>query len=257
MTETTSRSWIVRPRSVATPRVRLLCFPHAGGGAAGYRDWARKFPDLLVEVCGVEFPGRGGRRAERLPVSISEIVDATTEEFCTHYAETPVAVFGHSFGALIAFEFSRRVSALGVGLIHLFVSGHVAPQLPDPKPPMRYLSDTKFIFEMIRRYDGIPAEILREREMMQLLLPILRADITMKETYRYLGGPLLKCPISAFGGREDSSVTTDDLDAWRAQTSGAFKLRMFPGGHFFIQNEREFFLRAVAEELNGSIHEVS
>ena len=194
---------------------------------------------------------------ERPPLSMGEIVDAMVEEFCSSYADASVAIFGHSFGALVAFEFARRLDALKIDVLHLFVSGQVAPQLPDSEPPMRHLSDMEFIAEMTRRYSGIPAEILREQELMQLLLPMLRADITLKETYQYTPGPRLNCSISTFGGRQDSSVTTDDLDAWRGQTSGAFKLRMFPGGHFFIHNERRDFLPTVAEDLNDSLLKVS
>ena len=208
-------------------------------------------------MCGVQFPGRPGRIFESLPASISQIVDALTEEVHLYYKETPVALFGHSFGALVAFEFARRLRAMRVAPLHLFVSAQIAPQLPDPEPPMRHLSDTLFISEMNRRYDGIPAEILREKEMMQLLLPVLRADMTLKETYCFTSGPKLTCPISAFGGCQDYSVTTDDLDAWCAQTSGAFKLRMFPGNHFFVHSERKDLLQAVDEDLNRSLRELS
>jgi medium-chain acyl-[acyl-carrier-protein] hydrolase len=129
------------------------------------------------------------------------------------------------------------------------VSGKSAPQLPDPDPPMRHFPDARFIAEVRERYDGIPEEILREEEMMQLLLPALRADITMNETYRYAAGPSIECPISAFGGHQDRSATTNELAAWSDQTTGPFRLRMFPGDHFFINGARKDLLRAVAEDL--------
>lgn len=223
---------------------------------SAFREWRDYFSEE-IDLCGVQFPGRPGRLVESLPVSTSQIVDALAEEVYPYYKETPVALFGHSFGALVAFEFARRLHALDINLAHLFVSGQGAPHLPDPEPPMRHLPDERFFDELRRRYGGIPDEIVACEELKQLFLPVLRADITLKETYGYTPGSRLKCAISAFGGRQDASVTTDDLDAWRAQTSGAFKLRMFPGNHFFVHNERKNFLRAVAEDLNGSLREFS
>ncbi len=250
-----AREWIVRPRPVVSPRVRLFCFPHAGGNGSVFKDWPTGMPED-VEVCVVELPGRGRRLSQPPLTNMNQILEALTEGGYP-YKETRVAVFGHSFGALLAFEFARRLGAMNIHLIHLFVSGQAAPQLPDPEPPMGYLSDPEFISEMIRRYDGIPAEILREEEMMQLLLPVLRADMMMKETYQYQYGSLLKCPISAFGGHDDSSTTIDELAAWGDQTTGPFKLRTLPGTHFFINTARNDLLRAVAEDLECSLRGVS
>ena len=111
--------------------------------------------------------------------------------------------------------------------------------------------------ELGRRYDGIPEAVRQEAELMEVLRPILRADVAMGETYRYTDETLLGCPISSFGGLQDPSTTLEKLDAWRAQTSGAFKLRMFPGAHFFINTARDDLLRAVAEDLEGSLRAVS
>jgi medium-chain acyl-[acyl-carrier-protein] hydrolase len=251
-----SKSWIVRLRTVVSPSVRFFCFPHAGGSASAYRSWLEDLP-RKVELCGIQFPGRASRISEPLPLSISDIVEALIADGYSYFADTPIAIFGHSFGALVAFEFAQRLHAMRVGPAHLFVSAQIAPQLPDPEPPMRQLCDSAFISEMSRRYDGIPAEILREQEMMQLLLPALRADMTLKETYRFTSRPKLNCPLSAFGGCQDASVTADGLDAWCVQTSGAFKLRMFPGNHFFVHSERKGLLRAITEDLNLALHGLS
>jgi medium-chain acyl-[acyl-carrier-protein] hydrolase len=233
------------------PRVRLFCFPHAGGGAVAFKDWPRKLAKD-IEVCAVELPGRGRRLLEPPLVDLERIMPVLTKAILTRN-ETPIAFFGHSFGALVAFELARRLRSRKISLVHLFVSGQTAPHLPDPEPPMRQLPDREFIAELRRRYDGIPDEILRDEEMLGLLLPPLRADVTMKETHRYVSGPLLDCPISAFGGREDRGVTKEDLTAWRQQTSGAFKVGMLPGGHFFIDSSRESLVRAVAEDLDHSL----
>ena len=239
---------------MANPRVRLLCFPHGGGSASSFNGWAEGLPKD-VEVCALQLPGRGRRLLEPPAVSIDQIIEALLEAF-QPFRETPVALFGHSFGALVAFEFARQLQLNKIPLVHLFVSGQFAPQLPDPEAPIRHLPDPEFITEVRRRYEGLPEEILRDDEMLALLLPALRADFTMKETYRYIDGPLLECPISAFGGEQDGSVTTGELTAWSGQTSGAFKCTMFPGGHFFIDSARESFLREVVGDFERSLSEV-
>jgi len=239
---------------VANPRVRLLCFPHAGGSSLAFKDWPGGLPDD-VELCAVELPGRGRRLLEPPLADMDQILEALTEAFYRHNG-TPVALFGHSFGALMAFECARRLAAVNNHPVHLFVSGHFAPHLPNPEAPIRHLPDPEFIAEVRRRYEGLPEEILRDDEMIELLLPALRADFSMKETYRYIDGPLLECPISAFGGEQDGSVTTGELTAWSGQTSGAFKCTMFPGGHFFIDSARESFLREVVGDFERSLSEV-
>jgi medium-chain acyl-[acyl-carrier-protein] hydrolase len=246
-----SKTWIVRLRPIASPRIRLLCFPHGGGSASTFHRWVTGLPKE-VEICAIEFPGRGRRLLETPPVSIEEIVVALTERFHP-YQDIPFALFGHSLGALVSFELARRLRAMNIQPVHLFVSGRAAPQLPDPETPIRHLPIPEFVEAVRDRYQGIPDEILHDAEMIDLLLPALRADIAMNETYQYADGPLLECPISAFGGHQDRSVTTKELAAWRDQTSGAFRLRMFPGDHFFIHSAREAFLRAVAEDLDSSL----
>jgi medium-chain acyl-[acyl-carrier-protein] hydrolase len=239
--------------AVAAPRVRLLCFPHGGGSGSIFRGWPKGLPKD-IEVWALQLPGRGSRMLERPPVGIGEIVTAVMEAFYP-YRETPVALFGHSFGAFIAFEFARRLVAMNICPAHLFVSGQFAPHLPDAEPPICHLADTEFIAEVCKRYDGMPGEIIRNAEMIKLLLPVLRADFNMHETYRYVENGLLNCPISAFGGDQDASVTVGGLSAWRERTSCAFKLRILPGGHFFIETAREALLRIVADDIDESLCE--
>jgi medium-chain acyl-[acyl-carrier-protein] hydrolase len=137
--------------------------------------------------------------------------------------------------------------------LHLFVSGQTAPLLPDPKAPVSGLPDHEFVSEVRRRYDRLPAEILGNDEMLRLILPSLRADFAIKETYQYIEGPLLECPISCIGGRDDHTISVEGLTAWRAQAKGVFKLRMFPGAHFFIDTARASVLELIAKELECSL----
>jgi medium-chain acyl-[acyl-carrier-protein] hydrolase len=189
-------------------------------------------------------------------VSLAQTVPALIDAL-RPYQETPFALFGHSLGALISFEFARRLRAMNIRPVHLFVSGRGAPQLPDPEPPIRHLPIPEFVQAVRQRYQGIPDEILHNAELMELVLPALRADITMHETYQYADETLLECPISSFGGLQDPNTTPEELAAWRDQTSGAFRLRMFPGDHFFIESARETLLAAVAEDLDHSLRQAS
>jgi medium-chain acyl-[acyl-carrier-protein] hydrolase len=239
---------ILRP--AANPRVRLLCFPHGGGGATTFNEWPRILPED-IEVYALQLPGRGRRLLEAPLTGIDQITEAVSEMF--RPSEVPIALFGHSLGAWIAFEYARQLQSKAIPLLHLFVSAQCAPQLPDTDTPVFDLPDREFIFEVGRRYQGLPEEILRNDEMMTLCLPALRADFNIKESYRYIDGPPLDCPISCFGGYEDGAVSVDKLAAWQDRTSGAFSLKMFPGGHFFIDSARDSVLKLVTAELGRSL----
>ena len=186
-------------------------FPARRLSASSFNGWAEGFAKD-VEVCVLQLPGRGRRLFEAPPTSMDQIIEALLEEF-QPIQEAPIALFGHSFGALVAFEFARRLGAINFSPQHLFVSGQFAPQLPDPEAPIRHLPDREFIAEVHRRYDGIPEDILRDDKMMALLLtvPALRDNLTMKETYRYVDGPLLEYRVSTVGGQQKKSVNIGEL----------------------------------------------
>lgn len=165
------------------------------------------------------------------------------------YLAQPFAFFGHSLGTKISFELARRLRAQGAPLpVRLFFSGSNAPQIVMPALPIHDLPDAEFV-ETLRRFKGTPEELLQNEELLQVFFPILRADIALHETYRYVPGEPFDCPIAAFGGLEDGEVSRDNLAAWRVHTRGAFTLRMFPGDHFFLRSARTPLLQAVAEEL--------
>jgi medium-chain acyl-[acyl-carrier-protein] hydrolase len=246
-----SSGWTVVLKPVVSPRARLLCFPHGGGSAEAYYAWSAALPGD-IEVCALQIPGRGRRVLEAPVIGIERIVGPLWEAF-QPFRDAPVAFFGHSLGALVAFEFARRLQAHELSPVHLFASGAAAPHLPDRDPPIHHLPDHEFIAEVRRRYAAMPEEILRSDELMEIVLPALRADFTIAETYRCADGPPLECPITAFGGDRDSSVAFYELAAWRSRTSGAFGMRMFPGGHFFIDSARDALIRHVTEELERSL----
>ncbi|HEX8558587.1 MAG TPA: alpha/beta fold hydrolase [Pyrinomonadaceae bacterium] len=229
-------------------RVRLFCFPYAGGGAAIYQSWARRLPPS-VEVWAGMLPGRGSRLLETPPTRISETV-AHLARAIKPYLDKPFAVFGHSMGAFIGFDLARRIRGeTGVEPVCLFVSGCRAPQLPDPEPPPYDLPDRELI-AFLRRLNGTPEEMFAHPELMELLMPMLRADLEAVATYEYVGGQPLGCPIRAYGGVRDPRVSAERLAGWREHTTADFAQRMFEGDHFFIHQAEALVAGAVGRELS-------
>jgi len=245
---TAAGSWIVVPKSNPRARLRLFCFPYSGGGASIFRTWPESLPEA-VEVCAVQLPGRENRLREAPFTDVPGVVQ-TLAEVLRPYLTVPFAFFGHSLGALIGFELARQLRKQNVqSPIHLFVSGKRAPQIPDRLPSVYQLPDSEFIEEMHHRYGGIPQAVLQSPGVMQIFLPLLRADFSMNDTYAYVDGKPLDCPISCFGGLYDPAVREEDLAGWRNQTKCSFTLRMIPGGHFFIHDASASLLHALSDDL--------
>jgi medium-chain acyl-[acyl-carrier-protein] hydrolase len=240
--------WILRTRTRPTARLRLFCLPYAGGAASAYRGWVETLPSD-VDVCPVQLPGRGSRFREAPFRRVADLVPALAEGLVP-LLDLPFAIFGHSMGAVVAFELARELRRRGARApVLLGLSGHQAPRRPDAKPPFSHLPDAEFLEEVRRRYDGIPPEVLAEEELLQLLLPVLRADIQALETYAYEEEPALDCAISCFGGEDDPHVSLEDLEAWRDETHGPLRVRTFPGGHFFVESARAQVLRSLSLDL--------
>lgn len=191
-----------------------------------------------ADVRPVQLPGRGGRFREAPYTQVRGLAVDACDGLKEHLAE-PFALFGHSFGALVAFEVARELRRRGGPQpAHLFISGRRGPRRPDPVPPLHGLSDVRFLAEVRSRYGGIPDAILEEPELLALLLPTLRADLQAVETYTYEPDTPLEVPISAFGGLDDPWAGLEDLEAWRDETRGGFRITRFRGGHFYL-NESE------------------
>ncbi|HYO62016.1 MAG TPA: alpha/beta fold hydrolase [Pyrinomonadaceae bacterium] len=239
--------WVTIPRPEARADVRLFCFPYAGGGAYVFREWPEGL-SASAELCLINLPGRGARLKEAPFTQLAPLVE-TLAGVLAPYLDRPFAFFGHSMGALIGFETARELRRRGAPApSHLFVSGRNAPHVPADTEPLHDLPEPQLI-EKLRYLDGTPREVLEHAELMQLMLPILRADFAVCETYRYAAEPPLACPISAFGGLQDHDITRENLQAWAAQTAAAFTLRMLQGGHFFIHTARPLLLGVIAQEL--------
>lgn len=239
-------AWVGWPRQGGTEaRLRLFCLPFAGGGAAPYRLWARHLPPGIA-CCPILLPGREERLAEPPLRRLGTLLDAVADAIAPHLDEMPYAIFGHSFGALAAFELARLLRRCGLPLpCHLVVSGRRAPGLPPSGATLHDKPDAALV-ERMRALGGTPQAVLDSPELMALLLPAMRADFEMLETHRHMDEPPLPVPMTALGGTDDPGVPEADLAAWRAEAGAGFAMHLFPGGHFFLMPEREAVCRLVA-----------
>lgn len=239
--------WLAWPAGESDVRLRLFCFPYAGGSGTLFRSWRMAMPPG-VDVCGVQLPGRGARVRERHFRSVETLVPVLAEAILP-LCDRPFAFFGHSVGALIGFEVARYLRReMGREPLLLIASGRRAPQLPSEQPPIYALPHDAFV-EELRRLEGTPDEILHDQELMNLLIPTLRADFEMCDTYEFRPGAPLSIPLTVYGGADDRDDTPPKLEAWRSATSGPFAMRLFPGAHFFIHTAEAQLLRAVSAEL--------
>jgi surfactin synthase thioesterase subunit len=242
--------WFLRLSARPQPAMRLLAFPYAGAGAAMFRRWVDRLPST-VDVVGVQLPGRQNRSREAPARDLANLVRTIAAEMRTTFSDgAPLVLFGHSLGAVIAFELARHLRRSdGTLPLALVVSGRTPPHLTSG-PPRHGMSDEELIGDL-RRLDGIPPEIEGNREFLTLALPSLRADLFLDESYVYVNEPPLDCPILALGGDADPEVSSDDLKAWAIHTRSAFAIRIFEGGHFFPQTRPELFLPALAGFLDS------
>jgi len=205
-----------------------------------------------VDLCAIQAPGRENRCAEDLIAELPLMIDRLSEAI-RPYCDLPFAFFGHCLGALTAFELARRLNAAqNRGLVHLFVSGCRAPQLPDSEDPIRELPEVEFV-ERLRALNLTPEGVFRDPELLSLFLPVLRADFGIWETYEYSDGEPLNCSISAFGGVEDRKLKQEVLQQWQVHTRGQFTTRMLPCGHFFLHSSQRLLLRFIGYDLRRTL----
>lgn len=240
-------TWLL-PAPDARSRMRLFCFHHAGAGAGSFRPWVAPLAAEGVAVSAVQLPGRENRFLEAPYTRLDDALGALVPEL-TPWLDRPYAFFGHSLGALVAYEAARAVVAAGgPAPVHLHVSGRIAPQLSDPRRRLHRLSDPELLAEL-RALGGIPAAVLENRELMALTLPVLRADLAVNEGYRHAAGTPLDVPITAFGGSDDPKVQPLELGEWARQTSARFRVCVLPGGHFFTSTALPELLREILGDL--------
>lgn len=244
-------SWVafVQPRQ--RPLLRLFCFPYAGGGASLFRSWSQALAGR-VEVCPVELPGRGTRRREDPLEDLAALVPDLAEGLGP-WLDRPFALFGHSVGALVAFELARHLRRVRRPQPHaLFLSAHRSPSLPYRGRLIKTLSEEE-LNQRLRRFGGTPPELLEQPELLRHSSKVLRADSTLSQTYVHREERPLDLPIHVFGGVSDPIVPLEQLEGWRCQTSARFTLRTVPGDHFFLHSTEPLILGILGHELRKII----
>lgn len=240
--------WFITSQQKIPGSLKLFAVPYAGRGASLYYPWRALVPQW-IELVAVQLPGREARLQETTINRIEPLIAQLSNAILTEI-NGPYALFGHSMGALVCFELTRRLRELGAPLPSaLALSGHQSPTLPRTESPLHMMSDADFIAAMQERYDGIPQAVLDRPELLQLLLPTLRRDIEALEHFRFAAGAPLPVPFLLYGGTEDAQTYGERLDAWRELTSGPVTLRRFPGGHFYLQENPAEVVVALVSDL--------
>ncbi|MFH9619185.1 thioesterase II family protein [Streptomyces pratensis] len=222
------------PRQYA--RARVLLFPHGGGSASYYRTWAASAP-WDIEFLSVQYPGREDRYSEPVPADIQGLAAELAADLPADGQPLPTVLFGHSMGAVVAYEFARRLSAAGEPPAGLVVSGHPAPSLT--RPGRVHLGDDEELIQELRRTEATHREILDNASLIQAFLPIIRGDYRLSETYRPLPGDRLSAPVTVLYGDRDPEIHQWEAEGWSEVTGGACEFRTFDGGHFYLEEHRE------------------
>ncbi|MEU9268780.1 alpha/beta fold hydrolase [Streptomyces sp. NPDC048251] len=240
--------WIRRFHPAPDSRARLVCLPHAGGSASFFFPVSKALAPE-VEVLAVQYPGRQDRRHEP---NVSGLPDLADRIFAAlrPLDDRPLALFGHSMGAVLAYEIALRMQDSGLPApVRLFVSGRRAPSRHrDERVHLR--SDAQIVAE-IRMLSGTDAAVLADPEVLDMIMPAVRSDYRAVETYRYDPGRMLDCPVTVLTGDSDPRVSIDEAAAWEVHTTGPTELQLLPGGHFFLVDQSERVIGLVAEKLGG------
>ncbi|AYN37919.1 thioesterase [Streptomyces dangxiongensis] len=243
---------LVRPRPRPEAPAVLYCFPHAGGAASAYRPWPAALPDG-IEVVAVQLPGREHRITEPPCVDPALIADAIGADVAAH-GSRPYALFGHSMGALLAFEVARTLSAGDrlPGPALLAVSGMEHPASGRPRPALSGLPEAELL-AWVSGLGGSPAQALADPQLLEILLPVLRADLAWLEGYVPRPAPRLACPLSVFAGERDDRVALAGLRAWAGETRETATVRRYPSGHFYAAEQLRLVCRDLADDLTDAL----
>lgn len=232
---------------VADPAGRIFLFPFAGGSAHFFQSWVLGH-SAAINLWAIELPGRADRFREP-PFRRLDLLVATLADHLEPFMNGHFAFFGHSMGALIAFELARELRRRKLsGPTRLFLSGRRAAHLPSRTTPVHTLNNSDLRAEL-RRMGGTPAAVLESRALIDLLIPLIRADFEVSETYSYRRERPLEIPIRALAGDEDPYATIEELSAWAMHTTQSAPLKTFPGDHFFLFNHVREILRIIHLDL--------
>jgi len=242
-----SNQWFACPKPNPKAETRLFFFPYAGGAPSAFHKWCKELPDN-IEALIVHYPGRGSRYKEP-PIKELSILVENIYQAIQPFLDKPFAFFGHSMGGIIAFELAQVLKQNNSPQpIALFMSACGVPHIPNPNQPIHSLSDIEFL-QSVKDLNGTPSEILDQPELMQLLLPTLRADFELIETYQFASTSPINCPIFAFGGLDDPRVSRERIEAWAIHTNSHFEANFFEGDHFFINAAKESVTQQILSSL--------
>lgn len=247
-------AWLAVMNEAPAGAPHLFCFPHGGGNAAAFHPFRRLLAPA-IDVVGIELPGRGSRFREPLDVSLAEIAAASARAIEGRVRQ-PFYLYGHSIGALLAFETARVLAARRCAPAGLFVSGRRAPQqppvLPANREPISRLPDAA-LKQLLGRYAGTPAAILESEELLRLHLPVLRHDFALDENYRHVAAAPLQIPLWAYAGSDDPHASPQDMAGWSDVTAAACSVHVVPGGHFFPYEAAADFCRDLSARLHTHV----
>lgn len=247
--EPKSNVWLPHSSHQSHARARLFCLPYAGGSAAAFRNWTAGFPSE-IQLCPVELPGRGTRFKEPPSHQLMPLAKAVCEGILP-YLDRPFAIFGHSMGGRLGFEVCRDLeSRFGIHPLMFFAAGATSPETPESNPAHDLPDDA--LIARLRSMNQSRPGALDHPELLQMIIPLLRADLSVSETYVYQPGPRLMCPVVVMGGISDLETTREGLEGWK-KYAGSFKLKMFPGDHFFINTAKTQVLNTLLEEMRAAL----
>ena len=246
-------SWFNHQAISTTPQFQLYCFPYAGGGTTIYRGWQNLCTLQGLQISSIRLPGREGRMREAIPKTIHQLAQNFVDAFELEQKDLtlPFAFYGHSMGAMIAFEVARELRRRNLPMpVILFVAAYTPPQMERPLSAISDIADNDhFLMELEIRYNGVPTALKQCAELRALFVPILRADFIMLDHYVYQPEERLDLPIDIFIGEQDQHATVDRLMGWKDQTSQESDLHVVAGGHFFINDNPQPVIKIIEKKL--------
>lgn len=243
--------WFTNPTPRRNAKIRLICFHYAGGGASIFHQWGSQLPEY-IEVVAVQLPGREDRFKDQ-PIADINTVTTMLQDELSCLLDKPYAVFGHSMGAILSYEWLRTVKKSNLPSPILYLpAGRQAPHIPNKSPPLYSLSDQEFIDGLLKKYPNTMRPALDNAEICQLSMPKLRADFTLAEGYQYKLGATLDCPILAIAGQQEYCIEDGDLLAWGNHTTNNISTSRLPGDHFFILSSRSALLYFISGKLKAA-----
>lgn len=248
--QTKHSPWIVPLKHSAAGSPSVFCFPYAGAGASVYRSWSKLFTPEM-DLYAIQAPGRETRFSEDFVSSISELASIVTKEIL-NTTDKPVVLFGHSLGAACAYETARALEHMGCSPELLILSGRQGPGSVSKRAPIAHLSDTEFL-QHVLTYKGTPAAVLENEELMELLLPLLRADFALAEQYKPSPEPLLTCPVLGLGSTQDEWLDQESLERWGDLTLGSFESHWFEGDHFYLNHRTAELVSYVQKKITAQM----